>query len=342
MKSILALYWMIFQAEEALCYAPLHTLPKSFCNSIVSRMVSTELRSTRQKLDIQSYNEAKYPTKRGTTTDIRKIVATGAGRHHLIAVRLRHILFATEELAQSTLHQLRSGTILFEDMAKQISACTETRAEGGEIGWVASDLSKNSVQEEDHLDPILPRHARETVIQITTKPGDVVSVHSERGFHLVQIVDVMVDVRKMAMRKLRSHKNFGNNKGKLSDIFGAGLEQRQTEVDLTYTIETMGCQMNKADSERIEGQLQSLGIRQFQSGDEQTREPDVVVFNTCSIRDHAEQKVYSYIGPYARRKRNGENVAIIVAGCVAQQEGERLLQRAPEVDLVMVSCGRLI
>jgi len=65
------------------------------------------------------------------------------------------------------------------------------------------------------------------------------------------------------------------------------------------------------------------------------KQPDVIILNTCSIRDHAEQKVYSYIGPHAKRKREGEDVTIIVAGCVAQQEGEKLLRRAPEVDLVM-------
>ena len=63
--------------------------------------------------------------------------------------------------------------------------------------------------------------------------------------------------------------------------------------------------------------------------------PDVVVLNTCSIRDHAEQKVYSYLGPHTKRKRQGEDIAIIVAGCVAQQEGEALLRKIPEVDLVM-------
>ena len=93
--------------------------------------------------------------------------------------------------------------------------------------------------------------------------------------------------------------------------------------------------MNQADSERIEGQLQSLGIRPLQEDEEGRVDPDVVVLNTCSIRDHAEQKVYSYLGPHTKRKRDGEDVAIIVAGCVAQQEGEALLRRAPEVDLVM-------
>ena len=95
--------------------------------------------------------------------------------------------------------------------------------------------------------------------------------------------------------------------------------------------------MNMADSERMEGQLQGLGLRPItlEEEKEQKINPDLVVLNTCSIRDHAEQKVYSYIGPYAKRKREGEDITIVVAGCVAQQEGEALLRRAPEVDLVM-------
>lgn len=94
---------------------------------------------------------------------------------------------------------------------------------------------------------------------------------------------------------------------------------------LFYSVETMGCQMNSADSERIKGQLESLNILPAPPSKESTA--DVVVLNTCSIRDHAEQKVYSYIGPHAKRKREGEAVSIIVAGCVAEQEGEQLLRR---------------
>eukprot|EP00815_Leptocylindrus_aporus_P003515 CAMPEP_0116071270 /NCGR_PEP_ID=MMETSP0322-20121206/13641_1 /TAXON_ID=163516 /ORGANISM="Leptocylindrus danicus var. apora, Strain B651" /LENGTH=81 /DNA_ID=CAMNT_0003559509 /DNA_START=24 /DNA_END=265 /DNA_ORIENTATION=+ len=62
---------------------------------------------------------------------------------------------------------------------------------------------------------------------------------------------------------------------------------------------------------------------------------DVVLVNTCSIRDHAEQKLYDQLGPVAARKRKGEDVAVVVAGCVAQQEGEALLRRVPEIDVVM-------
>jgi len=198
----------------------------------------------------------------------------------------------------------------------------------------------------EHLDLILPEEARNEALGISSKPGDIVMAQSERGYHLVQIVDVMVDVRKMAMTRSRDRnkkkKKTDGAKGdevkKLGILGGAILaEQNGVEFkrDLIYKVETMGCQMNIADSERMEGQLQSLGIRPIDEVKDKGRKVDLVVLNTCSIRDHAEQKVYSYIGPYAKRKREGEDVTIVVAGCVAQQEGEALLRRAPEVDLVM-------
>jgi tRNA-2-methylthio-N6-dimethylallyladenosine synthase len=81
------------------------------------------------------------------------------------------------------------------------------------------------------------------------------------------------------------------------------------------------------------GQLDSMGMRP--AVDSEKDKANVVILNTCSIRDHAEQKVYSYLGPHANRKRRGDPVVIVVAGCVAQQEGEKLLTRIPEVDLVL-------
>jgi tRNA-2-methylthio-N6-dimethylallyladenosine synthase len=98
-----------------------------------------------------------------------------------------------------------------------------------------------------------------------------------------------------------------------------------------YWITTFGCQMNKADSERMAGILEAMGYRAGQ--DEHSA--DLVVYNTCSIRDNAEQKVYSYLGRQAQRKRTNPHLTLVVAGCVAQQEGESLLRRVPELDLVM-------
>ena len=261
----------------------------------------------------------KYPTQRGEEVDARKIIV--AGRQHLTAVHINHILFASEALAQQTMHDLRASSGLdFAEMAQAVSACAETRDKSGNIGWMSTqdpDGTKN-----EHLDGLIPRDARVQLLQITTKPGDIVMVESSRGYHLVQIVDVMADVRRMAWTKARRHVV---GKGVLSGALGS--------ADLTYKLETMGCQMNVADSERMEGQLQGLGIRPL--GEDEDREADVVVLNTCSIREHAEHKVYSYLGPYAKRKREGDDVAIVVAGCVAQQEGEALLRKVPEIDLVM-------
>jgi tRNA-2-methylthio-N6-dimethylallyladenosine synthase len=99
----------------------------------------------------------------------------------------------------------------------------------------------------------------------------------------------------------------------------------------SYWITTFGCQMNKADSERMAGILEAMGYR---AGDDE-HSADLVLYNTCTIRDNAEQKVYSYLGRQAQRKRVNPNLTLVVAGCVAQQEGESLLRRVPELDLVM-------
>lgn len=98
-----------------------------------------------------------------------------------------------------------------------------------------------------------------------------------------------------------------------------------------YNITTFGCQMNKADSERMAGILENMGF-EFTEDPNQAK---VVVYNTCTIRDNAEQKVYSYLGRQAKRKHQEPDLTLVVAGCVAQQEGEQLLRRVPELDLVM-------
>lgn len=98
-----------------------------------------------------------------------------------------------------------------------------------------------------------------------------------------------------------------------------------------YHITTFGCQMNKADSERMAGILETMGFEWSEEPDQ----ADLILYNTCTIRDNAEQKVYSYLGRQARRKQENPEVTIVVAGCVAQQEGESLLRRVPELDLVM-------
>jgi tRNA-2-methylthio-N6-dimethylallyladenosine synthase len=98
----------------------------------------------------------------------------------------------------------------------------------------------------------------------------------------------------------------------------------------TFYLETFGCQMNAHDSERVIGTLISQGYRQVSS----VEEADLVFYNTCSIRDKAEQKVFHRLADHKRLHAQGKRFGVL--GCVAQQEGARIFERAPHVSLV---CG---
>ena len=95
-------------------------------------------------------------------------------------------------------------------------------------------------------------------------------------------------------------------------------------------IQTYGCQMNQSDSDRI---VQVMARRGYDRTD-RIDAADLILLNTCSVRDKAEQKVYSALGSWKEFKTFRDGVIIGVGGCVAQQEGERLLKRVPHLDLV--------
>jgi tRNA-2-methylthio-N6-dimethylallyladenosine synthase len=97
-----------------------------------------------------------------------------------------------------------------------------------------------------------------------------------------------------------------------------------------FYIQTYGCQMNQYDSQRIARVLGRLDY----SPTENIENADVILLNTCSVRDKAEQKVYSALGTWKQYKDRRYDIIIGVGGCVAQQEGEALLQRMPHLDLV--------
>jgi tRNA-2-methylthio-N6-dimethylallyladenosine synthase len=98
----------------------------------------------------------------------------------------------------------------------------------------------------------------------------------------------------------------------------------------SYYIETWGCQMNELDTQRLSGHLKLRGYKRVAT----ESEADLILLNTCSIRDKSEQKVYSHLGRLREMKSERE-LKIGVCGCVAQQEGEQILERAPWVDFVM-------
>ena len=99
----------------------------------------------------------------------------------------------------------------------------------------------------------------------------------------------------------------------------------------SYRVETWGCQMNVLDGERLAGQLESRGYRRAGDGED----ADVVVLNTCAVREKPQAKVYSALGVLARRKRERPGMVIGVTGCVAQIEGDEIFERAPYVDFVL-------
>jgi len=95
-------------------------------------------------------------------------------------------------------------------------------------------------------------------------------------------------------------------------------------------IETFGCQMNKSDSEHMLGLLDEIGYSQTDN----QKDADLMVLNTCAIRENAEDKVYSYLGAWRKIKVARPGTMIAVGGCVAQDHGEEMLRRAPYVDVV--------
>ncbi|MBI5746500.1 MAG: tRNA (N6-isopentenyl adenosine(37)-C2)-methylthiotransferase MiaB [Nitrospirae bacterium] len=95
-------------------------------------------------------------------------------------------------------------------------------------------------------------------------------------------------------------------------------------------IKTFGCQMNELDTEKIAGTLSDLGYSLTDSPDK----ADMVILNTCSVREKAEYKCYSDLGRLRELKKENPDLIIGVGGCVAQQEGERIVEKAPYVDMV--------
>ena len=108
------------------------------------------------------------------------------------------------------------------------------------------------------------------------------------------------------------------------------LRKMSGTSDKTFYLETFGCQMNVHDSEKVIGTLIEQGYRQVPT----VEEAGLILYNTCSIRDKAEQKVFHRLADYRKLQRQGKKFGVL--GCVAQQEGERIFEKAPHVDLV---CG---
>src|SRR5271155_1365243 len=116
-------------------------------------------------------------------------------------------------------------------------------------------------------------------------------------------------------------------------IIDVPLPQAASAHQKTFYLETFGCQMNVHDSEKVIGTLAQQGYQQVQTEEA----ADLILYNTCSIRDKAEQKVFNRLNDYKKLTAQGKRFGVL--GCVAQQEGERIFERAPYVSLVSGSAS---
>jgi Uncharacterized protein family UPF0004/Radical SAM superfamily len=258
---------------------------------------------------------------------------------------LRHIVTETEAMAVealqlSTRFAQRDTTSAdpFGQAAASISACTATRDEGGTIGWV---------ERHDQLIPssILSETVIQDLYQLQPKAGDVLILADDANqrWHVIQVSEIWMNQNAFLQSSPRSTQLIKDGEPLVGSFAGSNVVVPRRKLKglgvlpefpelKSYHIQTAGCQMNVADSERLAGILQNdLKLTVAES----PANADLVLFNTCSIRDHAEQKLYDALGPYAAAKRKGKRLALIVTGCVAQQEGEALLKRVPEIDVVL-------
>lgn len=108
------------------------------------------------------------------------------------------------------------------------------------------------------------------------------------------------------------------------------LPNNLVRVNLRYLVRTYGCQMNEHDSERIAGLLETDGMKQVESFED----ADVIVLNTCCIRENADNKLYGQLGNLKKLKADRPDLQIAVGGCLAQKDRDTIQQRAPHVDVV--------
>ena len=273
-----------------------------------------------------------YPNRIQEDVDYKNVVSS---------VYLRHVVVERMETADLVVDKYVQDTTSqdpFGELARLVSACVESRDEDGKIGWIDVRLADDS--NDQWPSAVLPQDVFQQLLEMAPKAGDLHILESATTdqIHVVRVEELLLkhnaetelDPEKGTRVGSYSGRNLVLSRKKLK---GKGVMPRFPDIfdekqNNSYHIQTNGCQMNVADSERLAGILENdLKLKRA----DKAEKADVVLFNTCSIRDHAEQKLYDLLGPYCARKRNGEEIALIVTGCVAQQEGEALLSRVPEV-----------
>ena len=140
--------------------------------------------------------------------------------------------------------------------------------------------------------------------------------------------DVSAAVRASAREMLATQ----DRRGRKANKRQKAKAKRRSESTMKYLIETHGCQMNVHDSERMAGLLEQAGYEPTADDSD----ADVIVINTCSVRERAEEKLFTRLGEIRQQGlERGTRPIVAVAGCVAQQEGEQILARSSAVDVIV-------
>lgn len=216
---------------------------------------------------------------------------------------------------------VKSGRATLSQMATLLSVCDQTRPSAGDTRWISIPQPPS---QSNH--PPLPIPHEFLQLALRARPATLQIQRFSYGWEVYIVSDVRHSVQPT---KLGASRRAG---------YTVNPNMRRTSktpphiIPNSFFIHTFGCQMNASDSERMAAQLESQGYHQVDDPNKSA----IYMLNTCALRDHAEQKVYSYLGPHAQRKWDApQKVMLVVAGCVAQQEGEALLSRVPEIDIVM-------
>lgn len=229
-------------------------------------------------------------------------------------------------MADLVLERAKNKVASLPELAAMLSVCESTKTQRGDTGWVT--LSKTQTLSHMSRTPSRAPTIHPELLEqaVTARPGAIQMIKLSYGWEVFTVTDIRHAVSP-TLRGVRRGPGFP-----VTPNMRRTSPKKPFIDPLSYFIQTFGCQMNVSDSERIAAELQRHGYHETS----RPQESAVYLLNTCALRDHAEQKVYSYLGPHAQRKWDAPSeVTLIVAGCVAQQEGERLLARVPEVDVVM-------
>lgn len=282
------------------------------------------------------------------------------------AVRATHCRVLSAELAVHVERLVTSSRLELADVATQLSTCATTRTRGGDTGWYYFDddpdrTTPSTNNGDAHASSPSPTTTTAAVAASddeekeevftdeflaalrSARPLALRTVHNAaHGYYDIFIVtDVRHAVRPSSRGADRSSSTTLNGSSTYFTSSSSVRRMRRKRTPetglakvepMTYFIDTLGCQMNESDSQRMAAQLQGAGYTVASRASRSA----VYVLNTCALREHAQQKVYSYMGAHVQRKWDmPDQVTLIVAGCVAQQEGAMLLSSVPEIDVVI-------